>query len=126
MGGNGIPHPDPDGPPRYWAHKRCGHGTFANDRPPVIGVVGRESGDLRPEVVASSDRETLEGATVNTDEWRGRAAWERARDDDGDGASEVHDNTLAGIWTGLQNFLRTFRCVSKHDPDQDGAMFHWG
>jgi transposase-like protein len=113
-------------------------------------VAGRESGEVRLEVVANSDRETLEdgvdrttleGATVYTDEWRGcgrlpemkrghatvsHAEREWARDDDGDGVREVHDNTLEGIWTGLRNFLRTFRGVSKHYLAQYVAMFQWG
>jgi transposase-like protein len=115
----------------------------------VAGVVGRESGQVRLEVIGNSDRETLEdgvdratleGATVYTDEWRayGRlpemrrghatvshAEREWARDDDGDGVREVHDNTLEGIWTGLRNFLRTFRGVSKHFLAQYVAIFQW-
>jgi hypothetical protein len=39
---------------------------------------------------------------------------EWARDDDGDGIREVHTNTIEGLWTGLRNFLRPFRGVSKH------------
>jgi transposase len=116
----------------------------------VTGVVGRESGQVRLEVVGNSDRETLEdgvdratleGATVYTDEWRGygrlpglgrghatvsHADREWARDDDGDGVREVHDNTLEGLWTGLRNYLRTFRGVSKHFLAQYVAMFQWG
>lgn len=42
----------------------------------------------------------------------GRKEW--ARDDDGDGIREVHTNTAEGLWTGLRNFLRPFRGVSKH------------
>jgi hypothetical protein len=42
----------------------------------------------------------------------GRKEW--ARDDDGDGIREVHTNTAEGLWTGLRNFLRSFRGVSKH------------
>jgi len=51
-----------------------------NDRPPVIGIVGRDSGAVRLEVVEHADQETLDrfvegtttpGATVNTDEWSG-------------------------------------------------------
>src|SRR3954453_20205677 len=53
-GEKGIPHDDPDDPPRRRANSRRGHGTFANDRPPVAGVVGRESGEIRLEVVESS------------------------------------------------------------------------
>src|SRR3954466_3533657 len=78
-GEKGIEHPDPDDPPRSRANTRRGHGTFANDRPPVAGGVGRESGEIRLEVVDSAgsaelddfvDRSCLSGATVNTDEWR--------------------------------------------------------
>ncbi len=149
-GKKGVPHPDPADPPRRRANKRRGHGTLANDRPPVVGVVGRNSGQLRLEVVAHSDgetlldvvdRATLEGASVYTDEWRGygrlsemkrghatvsHADRQWARDGDGDGVREVHDNTLEGIWTGLRNFLRTFRGVSKHYLAQYVAMFQWG
>ena len=48
--------------------------------PPVIGIVGRDSGEVRLEVVEHADQETLDnfveeattpGATVNTDEWSG-------------------------------------------------------
>jgi transposase len=114
-----------------------GHGTWDNDRPPVCGVVGRESGRVRLTVAEHSDRKALEavvgdatepGATVDTDEWggyKGRAAMGRghvtvrhevgawARDDDGDGIREVHDHTREGLGTGLRNFLRPFRGVSK-------------
>ena len=50
---------------------------------------------------------------------------EYARDDDGDGIREVHCNTLEGIWTGLRNFLRTFRGVHKKYLAQYVAMFEW-
>ena len=50
---------------------------------------------------------------------------EWARDDDGDGIREVHDNTLEGLWTGLRNFLRQFRGVSKHYLRQYVAIFQW-
>ena len=113
-------------------------------------MVGRESGRLRLTVADHADRATLEamvsesatpGAAVNTDEWRGygrlarlgfahrtvrHADREWARDDDGDGVREVHDNTLEGIWTGLRNYLRTFRGVSKWYLHQYVAMFEWG
>ena len=73
-----------------------------------------------------------------TDEWSGykRLAWdgyghatvchvqkEWARDDDGDGVREVHCNTMEGTWTGLRNFLRPFRGVSKWCLSQYVAMF---
>jgi transposase len=77
---------------------------------------------------------------VYTDEWRsydhppemgrGHATvchtiGEWARDDDGDGIREVHDNTLEGMWTGLRNHLRTFRGVSKKYLYQCVAIFGW-
>jgi hypothetical protein len=108
-----------------------GHGTWDKDRPPVWGLVGRESGLLCVAVLHTSTRAELEpevvgatqpGTTVYTDEWaaygglpsqgrphqtvchaQGRREW--ARDDNGDGVREVHNNTLEGIWTGLRNFL---------------------
>ena len=42
----------------------------------------------------------------------GRKGW--ARDDDEDDVFEVHTNSIEGMWTGLRNFLRPFRGVSKH------------
>ena len=91
-------------------------------------------------MVERTDRETLtelvtestdEGAMVYTDEWQGYNGLseanrahatvchnpghrEWARDDDGDGIREVHDNTLEGLWAALRTFLRPFRGVSKH------------
>jgi transposase len=148
-GEKGILHPDPDDPPRRRANKRRGHGKFANDRPPVAGVVGRDSSLLRTRVVKRTDRATLKafvsdsarpGAMVYSDEWSsydhlkelgfGHAtvchiAHEWARDDDGDGVREVHDNTLEGIWTGLSNYLWIFRGVSKHDLARYVAIFLW-
>ena len=41
------------------------------------------------------------------------------------GVREVHDNTPEGIWTGLRNFLRPFRGVSKWYLHQYVAMFEW-
>src|SRR3954451_10146911 len=79
-GEKGIPHFDPADPPRRRANRRRGHGTFENDRPPIAGVVGRESGEFRSEVLDHADAvelemvvecTTLEGTVVNTDEWRG-------------------------------------------------------
>ena len=111
-----MPHRTPADPPRRRAHDRRGHGSFAHDRPPVAGVVGRESGEARLDVVDRADGATLEmvvedttreGTTVSTDEWKGdngvpgrrrnqvtispagpRSKW--ARDDDGDGVGAVH------------------------------------
>ena len=140
-GEKGIPHRDPLDPPRRRANNRRGHGTFENDRPPIVGTVGRESNEVRLEVVRHTDKPTLHacvkamtepGSLVHTDEWKayvgldaelGRehktvvhsreSKEEWARDDDGDGIREVHTNTAEGFWQGLRNFLRRFRGVSK-------------
>lgn len=122
-------------PPRHRANKRRGRGTFDNDRPPILGVVGRETGFVRLRVVADTKSKTLcplveqfthEDAIVYTDECdsynalkrlrytvsHGQKEW--ARDDDGDGWRETHSNTIEGVWTGLRNFLRPFKGVSKY------------
>jgi hypothetical protein len=117
---------------------------------PVAGAVGRDSGRLDLEVVKRATRAelvdgfvlpaTAEGTAVYTDEWppygslpshsRYHATvdhqrYEWARDDDGDGEREVHDNTPEGIWTGLREYLRPFRGVNKVYLAQDVAMFRW-
>ena len=117
---------------------------------PVAGVVGRDSGRLDLKVVRRASRAelvdgfalpaTAEGAAVYTDEWcvyaslpsHGRrhatvchVEYEWARDDDGDGEREVHDNTLEGIWTGLREYLRPFRGVNKVYLAQYVAVFRW-
>lgn len=128
------PHLDLDDPPRRRANKRRGHGTYDNDRPPIVGTVGRESGMIRLRVVHHTDSQTLNDhvhkftlstAQVYTDEWKGynhiirchttvcHGKGEWARDDDGDGVREVHTNTCEGMWTTVRNFLRPFRGVHK-------------
>ena len=138
-GEKGLRHDDPYDPPRERANKVRGHGTWDNDRPPVVGTLGRDSGQVRLQVVAHTDQSTLEAhvlettlpaTVVNTDEWAGYHRLNRcqrihqtvchgfknrewARDDDGDGIREVHTNSIEGFWTGLRNFLRRFRGVNK-------------
>ncbi len=128
------PHLDEADPPRRRANKQKGHGTYDNDRPPIVGTVGRESGQVRLRLVHHTDGKTLEAhvhkftqseAEVHTDEWRGynhllrphatvcHGKKEWARDDDGDGIREVHTNTTEGMWTTVRNFLRPFRGVHK-------------
>jgi transposase-like protein len=140
---------DDDTPPRSRANKARGRGTADQDRPPIIGAVGRESGELRLEVAPDATGETVsaflsettpEDIILYTD---GHPAYqaiedtprehltvkhsehEFARDENGDGRNEVHDNTLEGIWTGLQNFLRPFRGVHQKFLSQYVAMFEW-
>jgi len=148
-GQKGEKHQDIDDPPRRRANKLKGRGTLANDRPPVLGVVGRHSGHLRMNVCDSVkqkviqpkiEHDTQENASIYTDECHaykhlsetGRchscvnhSQGEWARDDDGDGIREVHCNTLEGIWTGLRNFLRPFRGVHKKYLAIYVVMFEW-
>jgi transposase len=133
-GKKGEKHSDPLDPPRRRANKQKGHGTYENDRPPIIGTVGRESGQVRLRIAKHTDGKTLKrhmaqftrpDAVVNTDEWQGYSQIERqrvtvnhgahewARDDDADGIREVHNNTIEGMWTSTRNFLRPFRGVHK-------------
>jgi transposase-like protein len=133
-GKKGEKHRNPADPPRQRANTQKGHGTYENDRPPIIGTIGRDSGQVRLRVVKHTDSKTLKKhvaqftlspATVNTDEWNGynqidrqrvtvkHGEYEWARDDDDDGMREVHINTTEGLWTGIRNFLRPFRGVNK-------------
>lgn len=146
-----MPHLDLGDPPRLRANKVRGHGTWENDRPPVVGAFGRESGQARLDVCESNriidlqpHVEAFTGAqvTVNTDEWRGYNRVEDsgrrrvsvchapgariwAKDLDGDGKREVHVNTAEGFWTGLRNFLRPFRGVNKVYLMQYVIMHEW-
>ena len=133
-GKKGDEHGDPADPPRRRANKRRGRGTYANDRPPIVGTVGRESGQVRLRVVGNTTGPTLCGhvhqftqptAQVYTDESESyhqlkrahatvcHAIKEWARDDDGDGIREVHTHTTEGLWAGVRTFLRPFRGVHK-------------
>jgi transposase len=133
-GKKGDKHRDPLDPPRRRANKQRGHGTYAKDRPPIVGTVGRRSGQCRVRVRHHTDGKTLQkhvhgytqkDTTCYTDEWQGYNHLKRphstvghgqkewARDDDGDGVREVHVNTIEGLWTTARNFLRPFRGVHK-------------
>jgi transposase len=130
-----TPHPNPEDPPRRRANKRRGHGTYANDRPPIISVISRDTGEQRFWVCDHADKHTCHhliaenvpvGRTVlYTDEWQGyhgshtshasvgHGTHEWARDDDGDGVREVHCNTCEGGGAALRTYLRAFRGVHK-------------
>jgi transposase len=54
-GKKGEDHCDPADPPRRRANKRRGRGTSANDRPPIVGPVGRESGQVRLRVLTNTN-----------------------------------------------------------------------
>lgn len=127
-------HPDRQDPPRQRANKRRGRGTYVNDRPPICAVIGRETRQVRIQVMKNTKGTTLcsfvekftqPEATLYTDEYDSYNKLKRlrytvchsknewARDDDGDGIREVHVNSNEGGWTGLRNFLRPFRGVHK-------------
>ncbi len=135
-GKKNTPHPDPNDPPRRRANQRRGRGTYANDRPPIIGVVCRETKEYRYWVVEHTDKATSRaivearivptGTLFFTDEgtnYRGvhphhgtvcHRDHEWARDDDGDGIREVHCNTCEGLGAALRTYLRPFRGVHKY------------
>jgi transposase len=100
----------------------------------VLGVIGRETGQIRLRVVQDTQSLTLcsfveqftqPDTLIYTDEYPSYNALKRirdtvchgakewARDDDGDGWFETHTNSSEGLWTGLRNFLRPFRGVHK-------------
>ncbi len=133
-GKKGDEHFDPTDPPRRRANKRPGRGTYANDRPPLVGTVGRATGQVRLRVVKDTTEATLRAhvhrfTTAGTQGYPdedqssnqiirppatvAHAAHEWARDDDGDGIREVHCNTAEGVWTDVRNFLRPFKGVHK-------------
>lgn len=133
-GKKGDEHFDPYDPPRRRANKRPGRGTFANDRPPIVGTVGRQTGWVRLRVMRDTTEQTLRdhvhrftlaGTQCYTDEYQSyqhivrshgtvaHSLHEWARDDDGDGIREVHCNTAEGMWTDVRNFLRPFKGVHK-------------
>ncbi len=133
-GEKGEPHLDPADPPRRRGNRRRGHGTYENDRPPILGVVGRPSGQVRWRVAHHTDKATLEahghcfaraGTRVYSDEWHGYEGLERphetvhhgqrewARDGDGDGRQELYIHTTEGMWADVRTFLRPFKSVRK-------------
>ena len=60
-GKKGELHKDPKDPPRRRGNFRRGHGTYANDRPPIVGTVGSKSERVRLRVANRTD-----GATLST------------------------------------------------------------
>ena len=148
-GEKGTPQRDAEDVPRGRANNRRGLGTMGHDRPPIQGVVGRTSGQIRLPGCENTQQQTIQPkveratsrtAAVYTDESSaynhvrdtGRthhtvchSHHEYARDDDGDGVREVHCNTMEGIWTGWRNFLRPFRGVHKKYWAQYVAVFEW-
>jgi transposase-like protein len=144
-GKNSTPHRDPDDPPRRRANQRKGHGTSANDRPPIIRVISRETGEPRCWVCDHADRRTcaaliaenvpLKSTILYTDAWQRdhgshpapatvrHGTYEWARDDDGDGRREVHGHSCEGAGAALRTYLRAFRGVHKQYLHHDVATY---
>jgi transposase len=133
-GKKGSEHLDPGDPPRVRANSRRGRGTYANDRPPIVGTVGRETGQVRLRVAWDTTGATLcdhvhrfttADAHLYTDDNPSynhvirthttvcHSIHEYARDEDGDDFCEVHCNTAEGMWTDVRNFLRPFKGIHK-------------
>ena len=134
-GEKSTPPRDPTDPPRRRANKRKGHGTYAKDRPPIISIISRATGEQRFWVCDHANTCTCAGlitenipedsAILYTDEWQSyrgshtahatvcHGVREWARDDDGDGRREVPCNTCEGAGAALRTYLRAFRGVHK-------------
>src|SRR5918996_1956631 len=144
-GKKSTPYRDPTDPPQRRANQRKGHGTYANDRPPIISLISRETGEQRwwacdhahtrtcAELIAENI--PIGRTWLYTDEWpsyrgshlshatvrHGMHEW--ARDDDGDGRREVHCNTCEGAGAALRPYLRAFRGVHKQSLHLYLAMY---
>jgi transposase len=134
-GENGMPHSDPTAPPRRRANQRKGHGTDANDRPPIISVISRDTGEQRLWVCDHADRHTCDAlmaenlpgdrSTPYTDARQsergshpthatvchGMHGW--AREDAGENQREVHCHSCGGAGAALRTYLRAFRGIHK-------------
>jgi len=86
---------------------------------PAVCLYTDEASAYAPIARGSTERHQRTHHTV----CHSKGEW--AADRDGDGIREVHCNTIEGIWTGLRNFLRTFRGVHKKYLAQYVAMFEW-
>jgi transposase len=106
-------------------------GTYTNDRPPIISIISRDTGEQRFWVCDHADRRTYPALIAqnvpagrtqfHTDEWQSyrgshpahttvcHGVHEWARDDDGDGRREVHGHTCEGAGAALRTYLRVFR-----------------
>jgi len=144
-GKKGTPPGDALDPPRRRANQKRGRGPYDNDRPPIVSVICRDSGEVRYWVVEHADKATsrrIIRASIPpkatlwfTDEatnYTGlhpqhgtvcHAVHEWARDDDGDGLREVHGNSCEGSGAALRTFLRVFRGVHKFYLAESVATF---
>jgi transposase len=144
-GEKSTPHRDPTDPPRRRANQRKGHGTDANDRPPILRIISRDTGEQRFWVGDHADSRTCHALIMEnlpaastqlyTDEWQSyrgshpahaavrHGVHEWARDDDGDGRREVHCHAWEGAGAALRTYWRAFRGVHKQDLHLYGATY---
>ena len=128
-GEKGTKHDPMTDPPRQRSNQRQDRDTMANDRPPIVGTVGRNSGQIRPKVCDNTQQSTIQpqvesttlpNTTVYNDESDAynripdsgcerqtvcHSQSEYAHNDDQDGCCEIHGNTMEGIWVGVCNFV---------------------
>lgn len=117
--------------------KQRGRGTYDKDRPPVLGIINRDTHlihlfvfiNLKIETIKDTIQRIIEkGSNIYTDEYciyNQLTSWgyhhntichsagKYALDYDGDGINEVHCNTAEGIWSLLRQYIRQFRGVRK-------------
>lgn len=146
-GQKGEPQDAEDDQPRSRANKARGRGTADSDRPPIVGLVGRQSQQIRLFVAPDTRQATIMPfiETYMNDEERlftdehpvydalddsthahasvSHAHHEFARDDSGDGERSVHINSAEGLWTSLRNFLRPLRGLHQDYLAQYVALF---
>ena len=106
------------------------------DKPPILGLIQR-GGQVVLQMLLNVRQTTIKpvitdavtpGTLIHTDEYDVYArlpAWgyghktvchasgEYARDEDADGFSEVHVNTIEGFWSLLRSWLRPHRGISQ-------------
>lgn len=113
-----------------------GRGTLEKEKPPIFGMIQR-SGQVVIKMLPNVQQKTIEpllketiedGSQIYTDEYNiysklqkwgyghktvNHSIGEYARDEDGDGKSEVHINTIEGFWSLLRSWLRPHRGISQ-------------
>lgn len=146
-GEKGDEHDDPDDPPRQRSNPKRGRGTAEDDRPVIVGVVGRQSGRLQLTVAPDTKNQTLvplyadqldDETTFFSDEAHHFDPLDDAVDThhttahgqneyakDPDGLHQIHSNTIEGIWTEWRNFIRPFKGLHKRYLPGYLAIFEW-
>jgi hypothetical protein len=118
------------------------------EKPPIFGMIQRtgevvirmRADGTQATIDALIKRTILPGTVVDTEEYdlsARRSPWgyphrtvchaagEFARDEDGDGVCEGHDNTLEGFWSLLRSWLRPHRGISQEKLPIDLGFFEF-